>query len=205
MSLIVSFILPSLAADRSRRSGVSSPFARSTYRYTPLLALAMVPNHLIHASFGKIIFSVCDLLIGYLLFVLFPSSPSSSPTSSTRWIAGLWLLNPLPLNISTRGSSEALLAAIVLLSLALLSSTRDLPRQAAPSPLTRSQMAGSVILGLAVHVKIYPIVFAPAVLGWLGRGQRTRLGRAGLCRAGIQFAIISGGAFAVITFGCWLV
>ena len=34
-----------------------SPFERSTYRYSPLLAFLLVPNSLLHRSWGKLLFS----------------------------------------------------------------------------------------------------------------------------------------------------
>lgn len=42
-----------------------SPFERSTYRYTPLLAGALLPNIALHKSFGKILFSAADLLAAW--------------------------------------------------------------------------------------------------------------------------------------------
>ena len=39
-----------------------SPFERSTYRYTPLLAAALVPNVTLHKSFGKLLFCAADML-----------------------------------------------------------------------------------------------------------------------------------------------
>ena len=34
-----------------------SPFARETYRYSPLLAFLLLPNSLLHPAWGKFIFS----------------------------------------------------------------------------------------------------------------------------------------------------
>ncbi|XP_055596091.1 GPI mannosyltransferase 1 [Uranotaenia lowii] len=45
----------------------NSPFKRHTYRYTPLLAYLVLPNLLIHRSYGKFIFSLFDILIGVLI------------------------------------------------------------------------------------------------------------------------------------------
>ena len=40
-----------------------SPYKRTTYRYSPLLALLLVPNTIIHRSWGKFIFSASGMLL----------------------------------------------------------------------------------------------------------------------------------------------
>ena len=51
------------AARAVTRGG--SPYERSTYRYTPLLAWAMVPNVTLHRAAGKLLFCVADLLAAW--------------------------------------------------------------------------------------------------------------------------------------------
>lgn len=46
---------------------LNSPFKRHTYRYTPLLAYLVLPNLLLHHSFGKFVFSLFDIFIGVLI------------------------------------------------------------------------------------------------------------------------------------------
>ena len=42
-----------------------SPYLRSTYRYSPLLAWTLVPNLLLHPAWGKVLFCAADLLAAW--------------------------------------------------------------------------------------------------------------------------------------------
>lgn len=51
-----------------------SPYKRTTYRYSPFLALLLTPNSFFHRSWGKFLFSACGmtfLLVSYLIFLLY--------------------------------------------------------------------------------------------------------------------------------------
>lgn len=44
-----------------------SPFNRHTYRYTPLLAILLLPNIYLHRCFGKLLFAAFDLVIAIII------------------------------------------------------------------------------------------------------------------------------------------
>lgn len=120
-----------------------SPFERPTYRYTPLLAWLLLPNIYLHPSWGKIIFCMLDCIAGYLIYsiVRLKQSKETSILSSL-----FWLYNPLLIAISTRGSSESVMAFLVLLVIYF-------------------HRIGEVILtglslGFAIHFKLYPIIYS---------------------------------------------
>lgn len=47
-----------------------SPYNRHTYRYSPLIAIFLIPNLLIHQCFGKVLFSLIDILAAILIRTL---------------------------------------------------------------------------------------------------------------------------------------
>jgi len=138
-----------------------SPFARATYRYSPLLALLLVPGALLAAAlppalgaplgalWGKALFCGGDLAAARLTFGLLRRRGLGARAAA--WAAAAALLSPLAVNVSSRGSADSLVVALVLLTLDLLFRRRELLAAAA--------------LGLATHLRIYPIVYAlPLVL-----------------------------------------
>lgn len=42
-----------------------SPYLRSTYRYSPLLAWTLLPNILVHPAWGKVLFCAADILAAW--------------------------------------------------------------------------------------------------------------------------------------------
>nr|CAI5842377.1 unnamed protein product [Callosobruchus analis] len=44
-----------------------SPYDRSTYRYSPIIAILLIPNITIHPSYGKLLFSLTDILVALLI------------------------------------------------------------------------------------------------------------------------------------------
>ncbi|RDB23052.1 GPI mannosyltransferase 1 [Hypsizygus marmoreus] len=206
---------------------LGDPYTRETYRYTPLLALLLTPNDWLHPSFGKYFFAACDIINGVLIYRLLVSeilpSASSAPSKSkpkdesatsdtvsetltaeriqgqATLYTSLHLLNPLVFSISTRGSSESVLALFVLLTLY--------------SVLKARWDAAAILLGLSTHWKIYPVVYGVACLGVIG-SSCTKIeeekGWKGYVRTLInwrtlRFGVISAGTFVLLGAGCYLI
>ncbi|KAL2061432.1 hypothetical protein VTL71DRAFT_7705 [Oculimacula yallundae] len=150
-----------------------SPYDRETYRYTPLLAWLLLPTAWSSTwfSFGKVLFAVGDIVAGWLIVLVLRSSNKMSMERALKF-ASIWLLNPMVATISTRGSSEGLLGVMVI---ALLWAV-----------MKRKIFLAGVLLGLGVHFKIYPFIYAPSIIWWmddehissskpLKRGEKTDL------------------------------
>ena len=145
----------------------SSPYNRATYRYTPLLAFLMTPNTFIHPSFGKVFFSICDLIVGWLIIKLIRSSfeqhsifnedvgKQSIVKQSSLLAAAAWLFNPLSLAISTRGNAESVQAVLVLATLL--------------SVMRNYHFIGGLFFGFAVHFKIYPVIYSLPIFLYISR------------------------------------
>ncbi|WCJ23510.1 GPI mannosyltransferase 1 [Euphorbia peplus] len=121
-----------------------SPYNRTTYRYSPFLAFLLVPNSILHRSWGKFIFSASDLLVG--LFIHKILKKRKVPEDLCLYSVMVWLLNPFTFTIGTRGNCEPIVCAMILWTILCL-------------------MNGKVIqaafwYGLVVHFRIYPIIYA---------------------------------------------
>ena len=120
-----------------------SPYDRPTYRYTPLLAWIMTPNILLNANFGKCLFSLVDIANGLLIY------DDVTMRFNSYWALRslcVWLFNPITLVVSTRGNAESLITLVVLLTLRFHRQSRFL--------------ASGLCLGLAAHLKIYPVIYS---------------------------------------------
>lgn len=134
-----------------------SPYDRATYRYTPLLAWLLYPTSFggYWFEFGKVLFAAGDIATGWLIMLILQTK-GIDQTRAMKY-ASIWLLNPMVANISTRGSSEGLVAVIVV---ALLWAA-----------MTRRYTLAGALLGLGVHVKIYPFIYAASLFWWLDLTQ----------------------------------
>lgn len=132
-----------------------SPYARDTYRYTPLLAWLIYPTvwpGKFWFAFGKILFAVGDVAAGWMMFRILKEYRKVGNEQALKF-ASIWLLNPMVATISTRGSSEGLLGVFVT---ALLWAV-----------LAKRIAIAGFLLGFAVHFKIYPFIYAASIVWWL--------------------------------------
>lgn len=136
----------------------ASPYERDTYRYTPLLAWLLVPTARggLWFDFGKVLFAASDVLAGWLILRILRGTYKLDTTAALKY-SSIWLLNPMVAQISTRGSSEGVLAFMVM---ALLWAC-----------LVKRWIIAGILLGIAVHFKIYPFIYAAAIIWWLDEKQ----------------------------------
>lgn len=121
-----------------------SPYKRHAYRYSPIIGLFLLPNLLIHLEFGKFLFSVCDIFSTYFIYKILRLE-GCTENESIKWSL-FWLYNPLSIIITTRGNADSLAALLVLATLYLYK--KD------------NLLAAGIVHGLAVHFRLYPIVFS---------------------------------------------
>lgn len=132
-----------------------SPFLRSTYRYTPIIAFLLTPNVYLWLDFGKVLFASCDLVAGWLIYDIVRRQDvakgggtgqngrtSASPFGGRQralLAACFWLFNPLVASVSVRGNAESVLSCLVLATLWAL--------------LRGQVVMCAALFGTAVHMK----------------------------------------------------
>lgn len=135
----------------------ASPYARATYRYTPLLAYILLPTtwspQTLWFSFGKMLFAASDIVAGWLIYLILSVQWQGTENKRALKFASVWLLNPFVATISTRGSSEGLLGVMMIGLLYAI--------------LRQQVVFGGILLGIGVHFKIYPVIYAPALVLYL--------------------------------------
>ncbi|XP_028804706.1 GPI mannosyltransferase 1 isoform X2 [Neltuma alba] len=125
-----------------------SPYKRTTYRYSPLLAFLLIPNSIIHRSWGKFLFSASDILVGY--FIHYILKQRKVPENLCNYCVMTWLFNPFTFTIGTRGNCEPIVCALVLWIIICL--------------MNGNVAQSAFWYGLVVHFRIYPIIYSIPIL-----------------------------------------
>ena len=162
-----------------------SPYKRTTYRYSPLLAYLLVPNVTVHPSFGKFLFVGFDLIAAFLVFRLVLASRLSEKQAMNAAVSWLW--NPLSMTISTRGSGDSIICSLVLMTLLGLVSARNSTLGPFELPALGWVIIGAIAYGISVHWRIYPIIFAPSILLHLANLPHQ-----------VLFSLVSGYVFVIL-------
>lgn len=150
------------------------------YRYSPLLAYVLLPNIWLFRSWGKVLFSACDLLCAQCLEKWLRAHSGNNK----HVLLGLALLlfNPFIFTISTRGSMEPM---VILLLYSMLNELF----------LHQRRNFGAVLFGFAVHLRVYPLIYAlPLILSVANIRSQTAWRRLMSWQV-VQFALISGLTF----------
>lgn len=129
-------------------SNGNSPYRRHTYRYTPLAAYICLPNIWVHPVAGKLVFVLCDMVMGLVYWKLVDSELKSaySKTYSKFIFNGAYLFCPLIISMSTRGSNDNIVSMLVFIAIYFV--------------LRRRYILAGFFYGLSVHFKIYPIIYS---------------------------------------------
>ncbi|XGW08826.1 hypothetical protein V3C99_011275 [Haemonchus contortus] len=187
-----------------------SPFERETYRYTPALAWILLPNNS-YRDFGKYLFSILDVVVGWLYFQMMSpvkngrkkkiDAGADEDAVSEDWIiqsvVAFWLANPLTAIISARGSADVLVCAAVLFTLHLLRKDQ--------------WVAAAIVHGaLAIHLKIYPVIYLPSIFLHLCQFSASPCIFASVKQLltnwkGFAYALISLGCFGTIVAFFYLI
>lgn len=170
-----------------------SPFARHTYRYTPILAWLLTPNHLLFYSFGKVLFTSLDIVAGVVIYKILQAQGTSPDKQSMA--CAVWLLNPLTVVVSSRGNAESIMALLLLLCLYYIMKGRII--------------TSAIVYGIAVHMKLYPIIYSLPIILHLGPSPwgsgYTIQWRNIVTKYRLQFIIASGVTFILSTFVCYYI
>ncbi|KAK3912709.1 GPI mannosyltransferase 1 [Frankliniella fusca] len=134
----------------------ASPYSRHTYRYSPIVAYVLTPNIIVHQTFGKVLFSILDLVMAYLIYKLMLKRNISLQKAHLSSL--FWLYNPLSVVISTRGNADTLSSLLVASTLLCLYAGKP-------------TVAG-IVHGLCIHMRLYPVVFSLPFYLSLSNGKR---------------------------------
>lgn len=165
-----------------------SPFERATFRYTPLLGLLMIPNVLVWHHLGKLLFCTCDIGAAYYSIGILRTFTSRE--TANKLVALFILFNPIVINVSTRGNSDMVVTFMSIVVVAKFLQNRTI--------------TAALWLGFAAHFKLYPIIYAAALVATLYHRTVSVKGRslAAFAGAAVSSGIATAIGFAVPTALC---
>lgn len=178
-------------AARLAWNGVS-PFERSTYRYPPLLAWILTPT-VWFPWFGKVLFAIADAAC--CLELLY--SGAALGHERAQLYAWLWVFNLPSINICTRGSSDAITNYLVLYLV------RKVMKLKTIGPRHNQLVSLGVLFGLLVYLRIYPIIYASAILWHITSNVRSKNEDLSFAvfHVGIKFSVAATSTFYLL---CWV-
>ncbi|XP_074599652.1 phosphatidylinositol glycan anchor biosynthesis class M [Brevipalpus obovatus] len=138
---------------RYMKSG-RSPYLRHGYRYSPVFAALSLPNVLLFNEIGKFLFSAFDIANGHLIYKIVAHPLIGCDHRTALMMASLWIYNPLSIVVSTRGSSDSVITFLVL--------------YACHELLNENYFRSGLLLGTAIHCKLYPIIYTLPIYLYLG-------------------------------------
>ena len=132
-----------------------SPFGRTTYRYSPFVAIFLLGNY--HTFIGKISFITGDIITGWLVQ---RTLDSLGCPEKVRFVSTVvWMLNPYTITMSTRGSFESITSALLVAVL--------------HSVLEDQVVIAAILYGIVTHLRIYPIIFSvPFAFFFFGENKK---------------------------------
>lgn len=128
--------------SRLVRNGMS-PYTDTEYRYSPVFAIFFLPNVLIANCFGKFILITADIVCALFIFII--NLYIGNNRIHSKYYVMIWLLNPLTIAISTRGSSEPLTSLLILAIIYLINSS--------------NLVVAGLLYGLVIHLRMYPVIY----------------------------------------------
>lgn len=149
-----------------------SPYKRHTYRYSPIIAYMLTPNIFIHKNFGKILFSIFDILVTVAVKKLVEQQLSltwkdkNEASKVALYCTFFWIYNPMSIGISTRGNADSVTSFFVILSLMFL--------QTNIVPGLWKYVWSGILLGISIHLRLYPLAFSYPMYLSLGKYKITR-------------------------------
>ena len=155
-----------------------SPYQRATFRYTPLLPLLLSPT-VTHPLLGKLLLVPISLAVP-LILLWSPNDDTArlGEGQAPFWPTHLlWTLNPFVLNITTRGSPEAVIICLVVATIGCLRAagirsdhkTGKVDAQST-STSTSWEIYAAILYALSISYKIYPVIYAPSI--WVSLSRR---------------------------------